>query len=436
MGVSSIPLESFPDLVVSRADLEDILTKMAQNNQPSIGLADIVKQIMARRESSSSDKASSSADNVSPMAESTKSPQSGHHTPLFAKSKFCAPNEEGRSTDSSPEFNFKTPRKVFPEQSQQEAPNAFQFDTLKEQLDESTGTSTKFPVFAAPSTFVFNPSLPAKGKGKNRPRHGVSTFGAVPPPPPAAFVTPPASNDEPMEEDLPSDLPPPPAKSDFEFQFSSFHIGAESTAKVPAAKHPADTHTTDDSRPHKHTTADASHMKENIIGANTSQSGGTKPPSASQPFGVFQLSDTSAPVNQVPAFNFTTTSSFTIGATNLTPTKKKTSRKPSPRKPQRPPTMGIEEKDAQPHESSVPASNAEEEREDMRRMEALANLMKNQGKENYTSQQYDTALDAYTKALNAAPPMWSDRSMVLGNRAATFMMLERYARFSCRVKLI
>lgn len=35
------------------------------------------------------------------------------------------------------------------------------------------------------------------------------------------------------------------------------------------------------------------------------------------------------------------------------------------------------------------------------------------------------ALDAYTKALNAAPPLWEDRSMVLGNRAATFMMLER-----------
>lgn len=395
MSVSGVAVESLPDFVISKRDLEDVVAEMTQNNRLNLTITDLVQQIMSRRTFPSNANRPEASDASVPME--GKSPP---HTPIFSNSKFCSPDKEAKK-QSSPEFNFKTPRKVFPDKPEEpkEAPaatesatNAFEFEALKEQVHTFTSTTQKnpFPTFGTPSKVAFNVSLPTKSKTKNKARYGVSTFGGkaanppptatsdMPPPPPA----PTTPNDVPMEEDAPAVPPAPP--SDFVFQFSSFHIGAD---KPKASKHPAEDTFGEDSRPHKHNSTDASHMKENIIDANSSSSSGTadaKPPSVAQPFGTFQYPQTS---NEVPTFEFSTTS-FTVGATNTTPTKKKTPKKHSPRKPHKPST---------PLDTSEPASTAaatpiskmeEEEQEDIRRMEVLANLMKNQGKDNYNVQNY------------------------------------------------
>lgn len=56
----------------------------------------------------------------------------------------------------------------------------------------------------------------------------------------------------------------------------------------------------------------------------------------------------------------------------------------------------------------------------------LAENFRRQGKDAYASEEYSRALDAFNKALDAAPENWVSLVSVFGNRAATLMMLERY----------
>ena len=57
----------------------------------------------------------------------------------------------------------------------------------------------------------------------------------------------------------------------------------------------------------------------------------------------------------------------------------------------------------------------------------LAELYRNEGKRLYQEDKYEMALDAYSKALDFASfiSTWRSRQTVLGNRAATYMMLNR-----------
>ena len=48
------------------------------------------------------------------------------------------------------------------------------------------------------------------------------------------------------------------------------------------------------------------------------------------------------------------------------------------------------------------------------------------GKTHYEKEEYHEALDAFSKCLQICPPEWTEIAGVLGNRAATYMMLDRY----------
>ena len=60
------------------------------------------------------------------------------------------------------------------------------------------------------------------------------------------------------------------------------------------------------------------------------------------------------------------------------------------------------------------------------RMASLAELYRKQGKQLYLQEEYVRALDAFNTCLSVASQQWSSRATVLGNRAATYMMLDRY----------
>jgi tetratricopeptide (TPR) repeat protein len=57
---------------------------------------------------------------------------------------------------------------------------------------------------------------------------------------------------------------------------------------------------------------------------------------------------------------------------------------------------------------------------------ALAELYRKQGKDSYNEEKFDRALYSYDKCLEVAPKSCTFRTIVLGNRAATYMMLDRY----------
>lgn len=54
-----------------------------------------------------------------------------------------------------------------------------------------------------------------------------------------------------------------------------------------------------------------------------------------------------------------------------------------------------------------------------------AEIFKAEGKKHYGNNEYEEALHAFTKALDIAPSTWPHMSSVLGNRAATLMMIDR-----------
>ncbi len=60
------------------------------------------------------------------------------------------------------------------------------------------------------------------------------------------------------------------------------------------------------------------------------------------------------------------------------------------------------------------------------------------GKEYYTANKYDEAAEAYSQALYYAPVSWPTRSIVLGNRAAAYMMSSRFveAAEDCEAALL
>ena len=55
-----------------------------------------------------------------------------------------------------------------------------------------------------------------------------------------------------------------------------------------------------------------------------------------------------------------------------------------------------------------------------------ADSYRRQGKEHYTNNKYEDALHAYTQSLYHCPTDWSTRAIVLGNKAAALMMLQRF----------
>ena len=57
---------------------------------------------------------------------------------------------------------------------------------------------------------------------------------------------------------------------------------------------------------------------------------------------------------------------------------------------------------------------------------SVAEQFRIQGKKLYEKEDYENALDAFSNCLAACPEDWSELPGVLGNRAATLMMLERY----------
>jgi Flp pilus assembly protein TadD len=73
--------------------------------------------------------------------------------------------------------------------------------------------------------------------------------------------------------------------------------------------------------------------------------------------------------------------------------------------------------------SNIPRSQGDAPAE---RMASLAELYRKQGKQLYLQEEYEQALAAFNTCLSVAPMQWSSRATVLGNRAASFMMLDRY----------
>jgi tetratricopeptide (TPR) repeat protein len=67
-----------------------------------------------------------------------------------------------------------------------------------------------------------------------------------------------------------------------------------------------------------------------------------------------------------------------------------------------------------------------------------AETFRKAGKEFYTANKYDEAADAYSQALHHAPLSWPTRSIVLGNRAAAYMMSSRFveAAEDCEAALL
>ena len=59
-----------------------------------------------------------------------------------------------------------------------------------------------------------------------------------------------------------------------------------------------------------------------------------------------------------------------------------------------------------------------------------AESYRREGKEHYTANRYEEALHAYSQSLCYCPPNWPTRSIVLGNRAAALMMLQRFVEAS------
>eukprot|EP01031_Cornospumella_fuschlensis_P026595 gene26595-32143_t len=101
-----------------------------------------------------------------------------------------------------------------------------------------------------------------------------------------------------------------------------------------------------------------------------------------------------------------------------------------------PHTSGVYGEPAPEPEPTMRTSSSEDEGDSQTRphtadsqdnnLTSLADLYCRQGKELYSIGLYDRALDAYTKCLNLAPPSWSPRATVLGNRAAVHFMMGSY----------
>jgi len=90
--------------------------------------------------------------------------------------------------------------------------------------------------------------------------------------------------------------------------------------------------------------------------------------------------------------------------------------------PQPPPPPHTSSFSARPEEVRPPPTPDESEAS----LIQLAERYRVSGRDRYQQEQYEQALDAFTKALNSAPQSWAPRSAVLGNRAASYMMLGRY----------
>lgn len=67
-----------------------------------------------------------------------------------------------------------------------------------------------------------------------------------------------------------------------------------------------------------------------------------------------------------------------------------------------------------------------EEQEDTKRMLAFAELLRSHGNNLFSSKSYEGAIDAFSKALDNAPPMWPARLTVMTNKAAALFILGRY----------
>lgn len=59
-------------------------------------------------------------------------------------------------------------------------------------------------------------------------------------------------------------------------------------------------------------------------------------------------------------------------------------------------------------------------------LEAIANKLRKEGKEQYNSEEYVKALESFTRVLEMCPSTWALYVTVLANRSATLMMLDRF----------
>ena len=88
-------------------------------------------------------------------------------------------------------------------------------------------------------------------------------------------------------------------------------------------------------------------------------------------------------------------------------------------------------------QSDLPQSSAPDRLPDHTSIEK-ANHWRMAGKDYYSNNKYEDALHAYIQALHYAPVNWPTRAIILGNRAATYMMLQRFieAASDCEASLL
>lgn len=297
---------------------------------------------------------------------STDEKHSGNHTTPIA------PSEPGKFSFSSPfnskDFTFNSPWSA----------KSSENDVTKENLNESPFTSsikTSTPTSSDPPKPFEEKSSPIEFCFEKKDSVETTTIG---------------SSDVKASDtfDQPSTTTPPMTQEKF-----SFHIGKSSTSQ---------------------TSTRANFSKK--LAASKHRAKSKRSPSTSFPKADSSDSKTAFDMNNIDISEFV---SFDVNASE-------SAMKENAADPnidwESPSMRSFMEDDQAPVELPT---NTSDEYSVNKKMEAVAEMYRKQGRDFYAKEDYHSALSAFEKALQQAPLLWQPRIIVCGNRAATLMMLGR-----------